>query len=157
MPVSVLCSMLISMFLIGALRAIRLDGLISRLNFDAWYEPLVWGPGLLFGFFVNRRTLQRAACFVWFSGLLWLAWGILSIASGWRPDGVSPMTEVRIELFPRKQGECGMTECLGLLFYVWPAVNSVAYSIGASIALLSKPRRIDAEEPSTEYTTLGLD
>ena len=103
---------------------------------DSWYGPFVWWPGLALGLFVNRRTLHRAACFVWIPGLVWLDCGIINTSRGWHPVGISPMAKVRIELFPLKQGECGMTECLGVMFYTWPALNSVAYSIGATMALV---------------------
>jgi hypothetical protein len=156
MPVSVVCSVLCGILVQVVLTAVGEGGLPRQANFDAWYWPFIWGPALVLGLLVNRRTLQRAACFVWFPGLLWLASGILRIATGWHPDGVSPMTEVRIELFPRKQGECGMTECLGVLFYVWPAINSVAYSIGAAIALLSRRNKIKSDETLTDSTTLRL-
>jgi hypothetical protein len=66
------------------------------------------------------------------------------------------MIRVRIELFPLEHDHCGMTECLGQPFYTWPALNSVAYSIGAALALLSKRDRADGGEPFSEYTTLGL-
>lgn len=156
MVATVVCSILGVIFVQVVLTIIGLGGLIRGANLEAWYRPLVWWPGLVLGFFVNRRTLHRAACFVWFPGLLWLAHGILNTATGWHPDGMSWMTKVRIDLFPLKQGECGMTECVGEVFYTWPALNSVAYSIGAALALLFNRSKSDSEEPSTEHTTLGL-
>jgi hypothetical protein len=153
---SVVCLFLADVVLIGTLRTIGLDTVLRHVNFDAWYLPIVWWPGLVLGFFVNRRTLHRTACFVWFPGLLWLGYGIVGAATSWRPDGMSWMTRVKIDLFSVKPGECGMTECLGLLVYTWPAVNSVAYSIGAALGLLSRPDRSNSGEPFTEHTTLGL-
>jgi hypothetical protein len=88
--------------------------------------------------------------------LLWLAAGILSRGAAWHPEGMSWTTQVRIDLFPLKQGECGMTECLYSLFHTWPALNSVTYSIGAALALLINRDKIK-EESFTEHTTLGLD
>jgi hypothetical protein len=69
---------------------------------------------------------------------------------------MSWMTQVRIDLFSLKQGECGMTECLYSLFYTWMALNSIAYSIGAALALLSRRDKIKSEESFTDYTTLRL-
>jgi len=66
------------------------------------------------------------------------------------------MTRVRINLFPPKQGECGMTECLGVLFYTYPALNSITYSVGSVLALLTSRRKTKSGEPFTERTTLGL-
>ena len=156
MVATVVCSILGVIFVQVVLTIIGLGGLIRGANLEAWYGPLIWWPGLVLGFFVNRRTLQRAACFVWVPGLLWLAAGILSRATAWRPEGMSWMTQVRIDLFPLKQGECGTTECLYSLFHTWPALNSVAYSIGAALALLTNRDKTKIEEPPTGHTTLGL-
>jgi hypothetical protein len=153
MPVSVVC-VIVGDILIGIL--MRAIGVGPIRALDAWYGPFVWWPGLVLGFFVNRRTLQRAACFVWLPGLVWLVYGILSTAAGWHPDGMSWMTRVRTELFPLTHDQCGMTECLGVLFYTWPALNSVAYSISAALALLFNGNKSESKEPATDYTTLGL-
>jgi len=148
----VVCSMVLGTTVVTVLQEIGLDGLLRRFNFDAWYLPIVWGPGFLLGFLVNRRTLHRAACFVWLPGQVWLATGILGkISHGYN------WTQVRIDLFPLKASECGATECLDVLFGTWPALNSITYSIGAAIALSCRPRRFDSEEQSREYTSLGLE
>jgi hypothetical protein len=153
MPGSIVCAFL-GAILLGVFLPVVGIGPIRSL--DAWYGPFVWWPGLVLGFFVNRRTLHRAACFVWFPGLLWLAYGILSTAAAWRPEGMSWMTKVRIDLFPVKGDQCGMTECLGELFYTWPALNSISYSVGAVLAFLSKRDRIESGRPFTDYATLRL-
>jgi hypothetical protein len=150
MPFGLVCA-IHGMIAVGVV--LRFVGLGPPPSFNGWYGPLVWWPGLLLGFFVNRRALHRAACFVWLLGLIWLAFGIASAATSWRPAGMSWMTHVGVELFPLQPGECGTAECLRVLFCTWPAVNSVAYSIGAALALLSHR---DNEGLSTEYTTLGL-
>jgi hypothetical protein len=69
---------------------------------------------------------------------------------------MSWITHVRIELFPLKQGDCGMSESLGEFFYTMPFFNSVAYSISAALGFLSKRPKTNNEEPPAEYTTLGL-
>jgi len=120
----------------------RIFGIALIRSAYEWYSPWVWWPGIVLGFVVNRRTLQRAACLVWLPGLLWLAIGILHIATGWHPVGVSRMTEVRISLFPLEQGECRWTECVYVLFTTYPALNSITYSIGAAIALLINQDKI---------------
>jgi hypothetical protein len=120
---------------------------------DVWYTPFVWWPGLLLGFLVNRGRLHRAACFVWFPGLLWLLYGILSKATV-GPEGMSWMTRVRNELFPLKQADCSMSECLGLLVTTWPALNSITYSIGAAFALLTNREKTKSEDLPTDLTTL---
>jgi hypothetical protein len=153
MPVSVIC-MILGGILIGVV--MRVVGIRPFRAVDVWYTPFVWWPGLVLGFLVNRRRLHRAACLVWFPGLLWLAYGILSTATAWRPEGMSWMTKVRIDLFPLKGGECGTTECMGEAFYTWPALNSVAYSISAAVALLINQDEPKSQEPPRDDTTLGL-
>ena len=130
---------------------LRVVGLGPIRAADAWYGPFVWWPGLLLGFLVNRRTHQRAACFVWLPGMLLLAYGILECGNCLATGGDVWMTRVRIELFPLQQDHCG--ECLGQPFYTWPALNSITYSIGAALALLSKRGAINSEEPPSEYIT----
>ena len=134
--------------------ALQLLGHRPLGTLDTWYAPLVWWPGLLLGFFVNRRTLHGSACFVWLAGLVWLAVGMLIVATSWRPAGVPWTTYVSDQLFPLQRDACGTIECLRVMFCTWPAVNSVAYSVGAAIALLF-PR--ETEELSRAYTTLGLE
>lgn len=126
--------------------ALRLVGLVPIRSADVWYSPFVWWPGLLFGFLINRRTFHKAACFAWFPGLLLLGLGILNMRS--RYD----WTQVRINLFPLKQGECGTTECLGVLFYTQPALNAITYSIGAALALRFKHDRTENEGPLNRHT-----
>ena len=153
MLASVVC-VILSTIILGVV--LRIFGLRSIGGDDSWYGPFVFWPGLLLGFFVNRRTLHRAACFVWLPGLIWLVVGMLERAS-YAQDSLSWWTQVRIELFPVGRSDCGSTECLGVAVYTWPAVNSVAYSIGAALVLLFKRGGSDGEEPTTESTTLGLD
>ena len=151
MPFGAVCA-IHGMVAVGVV--LRLINLGPLRALDTWYGPFVWWPGLLLGFFVNRRVLQRAACFVWLAGLVWLAVGILSVATSWRPVGMPWTTYAGDELFPLQQGACTTNECLRVLFCTWPAVNSVAYSIGATFAFLFQR---DSEELSGEYTTLGLE
>jgi hypothetical protein len=154
----VICSMLVGLSFDGILCALGLEGTVRSLA-SAWYGPAVWWPGLVLGFFVNRRMLHRTACFVWLPGLLWLAWGILSVATSWGPVGMSSMTHVRVELFPmshRDYDACAVSECLGPLVWTWPAVNAVTYSIGAALGILSQPDRPPADEHFTNLTILSL-
>jgi hypothetical protein len=114
-----------------------LIGLGEFRGTDAWYSPVVWWPGFVFGLIAWRRTLDRATGFVWISGLLWLAFGIITMK--FQRHGLEPwITRVRMNLFPLKKGECGMSECLYVLFYTWPAINSISYSIGAGLGFRAK-------------------
>jgi hypothetical protein len=154
----VICSMLIGLSFDGILCALGLEGTVRRLA-SAWYGPAVWWPGLVLGFFVNRRMLHRTAYFVWLPGLLWLAWGILNMATSWVPVGMSSMKHVRVELFPITHSDydaCAVSECLGPLLWIWPAVNAVTYSIGAALGIFSQPDKPHADEHFTNLTILSL-
>jgi hypothetical protein len=96
------------------------------------------------GFFLNRSRQHRAACLVWIPGLAWIIFGMLS-AGSWQLDWPSMLAQARIDLFPLKQGECGMTECLGVLLCTFPFMNSLAYSIGAAIALFNGTEKHDSQ------------
>jgi hypothetical protein len=133
------------------LSTIGLGEILQWLNIEAWYGPFVWGPGLLLGFFLNRHFRHRAACFSFILGVAWIAFGVLK-AGSWRHGWSSRMAEARIDLFPLKQAECGTTECLGVLICTWPFINSVAYSIGALLGLLS---RVDKTEEGERGESLA--
>jgi hypothetical protein len=99
---------------------------LHRLELDAWYGPAIWGPALVLGFLIRRRFHQREACIVWLVGLIWIVMGLHSVKffdHTW--------SRVRINLFPAKDTDCSSTECVYVLFYTWPAICSLSYSIGA--------------------------
>ncbi len=141
--------------------ALRVMGLGFYRQLEYWWGPLVWWPGLILGFFfVTYRSFDRAACFVWLPGPLWLAWGVLGEATAWRPAGISAMVHVRIGLFPMSLSDrsaCSPSECLGQLFYTYPALNAVTYSIGAALAFLFKADDKAIKQAPGECTTLKLD
>ena len=105
--------------------------------------------------------LHRAACFAWLPGLLWLAWGILSLsmATSGGLAGMSSMTHLRLELFPVTPSDydaCAVNECFGPLLWTWPAFSAVTYSIGAALGLLSQPDRQSAYDDFRYLTILSL-
>jgi hypothetical protein len=153
----VICSMLAGLAFDGVLCALGSEGTIRRLA-SAWYGPAIWWPGIL-GFFVNRRMFHRAACFVWLPGLLWLALGILSMATSWGPVEMSSMTHLRVELFPMTRSDydgCALNQCLGPLLWTWPALSAVTYSIGAALGLPSQSDRRSASDHFGYLTILSL-
>ena len=138
----------------GVLCALGSEGTIRRLA-SAWYGPAIWWPGTL-GFFVNRRMLHRAACFVWLPGLVWLALGILSMATSVE---MLSMTHLRVELFPMTRSDydgCALNQCLGPLLWTWPALSAVTYSIGAALGLPSQSDRRSASDHFEYLTILSL-
>lgn len=152
MPVSVVCVLLGDSALALVLRG---SGFGAARGAELWFGPLVWWPALLLGFFVNRVTHHRGACFVWIAGLMWLLFGVLNTVR-FNYGGAPWMTRVGIDLFPLKPGECGASECLGVLFYTLPAVNAVVYSVGAWLGFLSNRKSRCGGEESTKNSTLGL-
>lgn len=122
---------------------------LFRLTMDVPYSPLFWGSGLLIGFLLNRRTLSRAACWVWVGGAVWLAIGMLDSYSPpgshpwynppWCPPaGCSFVEQVKDGLFDLSGDKCGGSECLGEFIFTTPVFASVAYSLGAWLGLRSK-------------------
>ena len=114
-------------------RAVGLDPASSNSNLCLWYSPLIWCSGLLLGVIVNWRVRDSAACMTWVSGaaLLGLLMADLLLATG-------DWDRMAADIFPLSQAESSPDDVLGVtqLFFVWPAINSFAYSLGASIPLL---------------------
>jgi hypothetical protein len=133
MLVSVVLALVLDLSTRILLTAIGHGEILHRVDVEAWYGPLVWGPGLVLGVLVNRHFRHRTAYLTWLPGMIWIVFAVLT-AGSWRHDGPSRMAEARLDLFPLKQGECGTTECLGVLLYTWPFVNALTYSFGAAIA-----------------------
>jgi hypothetical protein len=114
---------------------------------DVPYSPAFWGSALLLGFFVDRRMGDRSALWVGPAGLMVLAAIVLiSVSGGGQPGHeLAPhqdyfsLRRVAGDLFGVDPNLCGGDECLGRLFYTTPALNSVAYSLGAFLGLRARP------------------
>jgi hypothetical protein len=139
MVASVIIVLAGDMFLAGIWRVLGLGPVPGAGD---WYGPLVWWGGLFLGFLVNRVTLQRSACFAWLVGLLWLLLPvILHFIYSNDTNGTVWMAKFRADNFPRSPNDCGSSECLGLVTSTWPFLNSVAYSLGAGLALLYQRKK----------------
>jgi hypothetical protein len=102
-------------------------------------NPIVWGPGFILGFFVNRKTLDRVACWVWPMGVAWLAYGVLDSMRGYDPrfyQGCSALENIVNAFFILNAYRCGggSSTLEGVLFTM-PAVSSAAYAVGAWVAM----------------------
>jgi hypothetical protein len=119
-------------------RATGFDPAAHNSNLFMWYSPLIWWAGLLFGFIAHRRNGGSAACFTWVSGVLLL--GLLMAVFFWT---TLSWDRTVADIFPLGQAEGSPDDQLGVtqLFFVWPAVNSFAYSIGATLSLLFVPHK----------------
>ena len=121
-------------------------------------NPLIWGPGFVLGFLLSYVTRQRAACWVWLCGLVWIAVGILDSVRYYDPrysQGCSDFENVLNAFFIMNSHRCGggSSTLAGLLFTL-PAVSSVAYAVGAWVAIRYMGRFYRIEEKQT--TTPGL-
>jgi hypothetical protein len=114
-------------------RATGFDPATSNSNLLMWYSPLIWWAGLLLGFRLNWRARESRACWTWLSGALLLAF--LAADLYW---ATRSWDHTRADIFPLWHAENSPEDQLGLiqLFFVWPAVNSFAYSLGAALPLV---------------------
>jgi hypothetical protein len=120
-------------------RAIGFHSASSNSNLLMWYSPLIWWAGPLLGYLSNRRTRSTAGCYAWVPGTFLL--GFLALDLFWTNHS---WDRTLVDLFPLRHGQHCPDDELGLyqLFFIWPAINSFAYSLGASIPLVFG-RRID--------------
>ncbi|MFZ0421014.1 MAG: hypothetical protein WAM04_23135 [Candidatus Sulfotelmatobacter sp.] len=115
--------------------------LASLPHKDIFAECFVFVIGLGVGFVANRASLKRVACWVWIPGLTWLAFGIWDSARDFDPrssQGCSAVQYIVNSFFVLDSSKCNGGEGAGLsgLFFTLPAFCSVAYSVGAWIALM---------------------
>src|SRR5215472_6462998 len=105
---------------------------------DFPYSPFLWGSAFFLGLLINMATRNRSAKWVWLVGLLWLIAFTTSNVKGYDPRwclGCSVQQYVWYSLF--SYWNCSQ-ECLGQLLVTTPMLNSIAYSIGATLALSLK-------------------
>jgi hypothetical protein len=114
-------------------RTTGFDPASSNSNLLMWYSPFIWWAGLLLGLIANWRSRSSVACLTWLSGALLLA--LLMADFYWITRS---WDRTMMDIFPLLHGESSPDDVLGVnqIFFVWPAMNSFAYSLGASIPLL---------------------
>jgi hypothetical protein len=114
-------------------------GINSVLNAGGAANPALWGPGLILGLLVNRFALKSTACWVWLAGMVWMACGLFAslYTHHARFAGVcSPFDSIRYGFFSYPSygwAYCGDHE--NLMLFTVPTFNSIAYSLGAWVAL----------------------
>ena len=102
-------------------------------------NPVLWGPGLILGLLVNRFALKSTACWVWLAGMAWIACGLLASLYTYHAQfaGIcSPLDSIRYGFF--SYGSYGSSYCgdhKNLMLFTVPTFNSIAYSLGAWVAL----------------------
>jgi hypothetical protein len=118
--------------------------LSSSLNADHLWLCLTFPVGCALGFLFNRDFPRREACWVWISGLVWLALGVWESVRFYHPRSAHgcSVTENAINALLVMDGrKCeGDESGLAAVFYTMPALSSIAYSLGAWIARRRGPR-----------------
>ena len=129
----------IVVFVVGLSAAILFKnsrGINSVLNAGGAANPVLWGPGLILGLLVNRFALKSAACWVWVAGMVWIACGLFTSLYTYhaRFAGIcSPLDSIRYGFLSYGSSYCG--DHKNLMFFTVPTFNSIAYSLGAWVAL----------------------
>lgn len=95
-----------------------------RLPTFGVYNPIFWACGLLLGLFVNYRTRNRSARYVWVVGVAYVLFVLSTDHRGY--------SHAFQALFST---DCTDGECLGLVFFTVPFLNSIACSGGAWFGL----------------------
>jgi hypothetical protein len=114
-------------------------GIDSVLSAGGAANLVLWAPGLILGLLVNRFALKSTACWVWLAGMAWIACGLFASLYTYRARfaGIcSPLDSIRYGFF--SYGSHGSSYCgdhKNLMLFTVPAFNSIAYSLGAWVAL----------------------
>lgn len=105
---------------------------------DNWAVASVFlfGPGFLFGLLLNRIALRRTAYWVWLVGMIWMVCGIVGSLQSYRAKWLgicSPFDSILSGFFSVGSAYCGDRGYSQK--FTLPAFISIAYSLGAWIAL----------------------
>jgi hypothetical protein len=119
-------------------------GITSALGAGGVASPVLSGPGLILGLLVNRFALKSTACWVWLAGMVWIACGIFAWLHGYhaRFSGIcSPLDSIKGGFFSlaSNYAYCGGGE--NVFRFTVPTFSSIAYSLGAWVALRFGPSR----------------
>jgi len=138
---------MIAVMVVGGLACVAANSWFGKAKnpwLDVPYSPLLWGLAFVLGLFVNRVMPNPSAKWVWVVGVSWL---ILTVAGDIRVydprwcNGCSLSQYLWYSYF--SYWNCTQ-ECLGQLLGTAPMLNSVAYSLGAAIALRFGDSELDA-------------
>lgn len=131
------------------------DGLISERAFHSGFfavvPPFVTGIAVLFGYVIARWLRLNAAKWAFVPGMLWFAFGfrfeLLPMGRYAAQHGLSP-SAVQYVFAQLLTTKCGDTECFYQLFYTWPAIVAIAYSLSSGVTLALNRPRISISEKS---------
>lgn len=144
----------VSTYVLGTFLSLKAIGEIGGLA-----NPLVWGPGFALGLVLNYSARQRLAYRVWLCGFAWMAVGIQDSVHYYNPlysQGCSNFENVVNAFLTLNSHRCGGGgSTLAGLFFTFPAVSSVAYSIGAWVAIRCVGR-VHRADTNQKTVNLGL-
>ena len=123
-------------------------------------SPVAWGPGFVFGLLLSYVTRQRAACWIWLCGLIWLAAGIFDSLTSYYYGHLylgcsAPESIVNWFFIPNSHRCASGGSALAKLVFTIPALNSAAYSIGARIVTTTSGDAFKYLKRTKRTTTLG--
>lgn len=114
---------------------------------DVPYSPAFWGSAFVVGFFLNRYFKDNLAYWSGPIAVLALALMILIDLAEYEHNSyeiaASNHSFIRYEwgqLFSLDPNKCPADECLGKLLFTAPVLNSIAYSVGARLAVVGAKR-----------------
>jgi hypothetical protein len=112
---------------------------------------LVFAIGYSAGFFINRSSLKFAACWVWVPSVTLLTFAVRNWIQNYDPrwhQECSSTEDVLNAFFIVNSRKCGGgEEGLNFVFFTLPAFCSVAYSLGAWVALRMNKSKRDVGGP----------
>jgi hypothetical protein len=124
---------------------------------DVPYSPVIWGTALICAYLLNVRFQSRASMWVWTFGLTWFVILLADVLRFHDPrwcQGCSLARDIWNTYFAWDYRKCADSNCLGEVFGTTPLVNSIAYSLGAWLAMRSKSENSStAQHPSLQQNS----
>jgi hypothetical protein len=130
----------------GVVLGLLLDGILLRPFFGlrhdfhlAFYNPLFWITAFVLGLLINRRTRHRSAYWCAAITTFCLILVIWSDLSGMRSSQYAQTATgghfLRYELSVLFSPECRGSKCVEQIFVTAPFITSLAYAMGAWLAM----------------------
>jgi hypothetical protein len=116
-------------------------------------NPSTWALGLVAGYAINRRAAYgRGGCWTWIGGVAWMSIGVAEslhfyhLLHQWYGT-CSALDNIYNSFFVMDSSKCrGASEILDGIFFTFPSLNAVSYSIGACLGLwLRRPASVPTQ------------
>jgi hypothetical protein len=105
------------------------------------YSPAILTTALVLGYFVNRKLGNRAAQWVWVSGLLWLLFGAYDESRYWANSFAASRLSYVMDNFFGPTLKCSGSECFCEVLFTTVFSATVGYSAAAAFGLRSHRKR----------------